>query len=327
MGKTKPIVLTNSMASCFQSCRKKYQFRYVDEIVRTDESVVALSFGSAVHAALERWFKYGVKDDAVLVARSFPGLELENQIKAAVLVERYIQHWCEDEKLFEIVGIEAEFKTPLRNPDTNAKSRTFTICGKADGIVRMNGELFILEHKTTSCLDDVYIQRIQIDKQIAIYADSISREMREPVAGAIYDIIQKPGIRMKKGETDEEFAARRAALIAKSKTGTTRAVKQEPETEDEFEARMRGVVDDSYFRREIIRFERAKIDEHIKELWSIAKDIRSGNYYRNTGECNAIGRKCPYLDLCVCGGDMSLCEGLYEHKRAHVELSEELVDD
>ena len=320
-------VITNSMASCFQSCRKKYQYRYVDNIVPVDDNVTALSFGSAVHSALERWFKYNIKEDAILVARSFPGLDTENQIKAAVLIEKYIEHWCNDEDLFRVVGIEKEFSVPLTNPDTNSKSRTWKLCGKADGLLRVNGKLYIMEHKTTSCLDDTYIARIQIDKQIALYADALSRELKEPVCGAIYDIIQKPTIRMKKGETEEEFQARRAALIAKSKTGTSSAKRQEPETEEAFEQRVRDSIDETFFRRERIEFTRANIQSHMREMWQISKDIKQGVYYRNTNECNAIGRKCPYLELCICGGDISLCEGLYTNERAHIELSTDILDE
>ena len=169
MGKTR--ILTNSMAGCFLSCRQKFDYRFNRQIVPVEDNVTALSFGSAVHAALERWFRYGIKDDAILVAESFPGLELENQLKASVLVEKYIEHWG-DKEPFEVVDVEKEFNVPLRNPANGHKSRTWTLCGKADGIVELDGDLYILEHKTTSCLDDAYIQRIGIDRQIAVYANA-----------------------------------------------------------------------------------------------------------------------------------------------------------
>ena len=321
MGKTR--ILTNSMAGCFLSCRQKFDYRFNRQIVPVDDNVTALSFGSAVHAALERWFRYGIKDDAILVAESFPGLELENQLKASVLVEKYIEHWG-DKEPFEVVDVEKEFNVPLRNPANGHKSRTWTLCGKADGIVELNGEPYILEHKTTSCLDDAYIQRIGIDRQIAVYANAIGYVYGNPAVGAIYDILQKPTIRMKKGETEEEFQARRAALIAKSKTGTSSAKRQEPESEAAFKQRLRETIDGSYFRREIVKFTPEDIKMHMSELWAISKEMRTGVLYRNTGECNALGRKCPYLELCLARGDMAKCEGIYTTKRANEELSADI---
>ena len=305
MGKTR--ILTNSMAGCFLSCRQKFDYRFNRQIVPVDDNVTALSFGSAVHAALERWFRYGVKDDAILVAESFPGLELENQLKASVLVEKYIEYWGEKE-VFDVVDVEKEFNVPLRNPANNHKSRT-------------NKDLYILEHKTTSCLDEAYIKRIGIDRQIAVYANAIQSAYAKPVVGAIYDILQKPSIRMKKGETEEEFQARRAALVAKSKTGTSSAKRQEPESEEAFKQRLRETIDGSYFRREVVKFTPDDIKMHMAEMWAISKEMRSGVLYRNTGECNA---KCPYLELCLARGDMAKCEGIYTTKRANEELSADI---
>lgn len=324
MGKTR--ILTNSMAGCFLSCRQKFDYRYNKEIVPVDDNVVALSFGSAVHAALERWFNYGVKEDAELVAESFPDLEVENKLKAAVLVERYIEHWGENEP-FKVVDVEKEFNVPLKNPATNRKSQAWTLCGKADGVVELDGSLYILEHKTTSCLDDAYIKRIGIDRQIAVYADAIERVYNRHVEGAIYDILQKPMIKMKKGETEEEFQARRSVLIAKSKTGTSSAKRQEPESEEQFKDRLRQTITGDYFRREVVRFKPEDIKMHMAEMWAISKDMKSGVLYRNTGECNALGRKCPYLELCAAHGDMCACEGLYTNKRANVELSQDINGD
>ncbi len=81
--------LTHSMMQCFQDCRQKYQYRYVDEIVPVTSSD-ALYFGSAVHLGLESWFKYGIKDAALLAieCQNMPEPEI---IRAKVLLEKYIE--------------------------------------------------------------------------------------------------------------------------------------------------------------------------------------------------------------------------------------------
>lgn len=311
--------ITYSMIRSFQTCRVQYDYRYNKNIVPVD-TPHALYFGSAVHAALEAWFKYG-DEEAARVAILKEGLEEEDMIKATVLVEKYIEHWGEEP--FRVIGVEHEFSEPLINPKTRHPSRTFQLCGKADGIVLMDGEHYILEHKTCANISQEYLDRILIDTQIALYANAISRQLGVKVVGAIYDILEKPQIRMKKGETESEFEARRAELIAKSKTGKTTAQRKMPESAQEFGDRLREAITESNFHREIVKFDDETMMEHCAEVWKIAEDIRRGSLYKNTGSCSTFGCPCKYLNLCRCKGDLSKCEGLYEFRRAHEELSKE----
>ena len=310
--------LTHSMMQCFQDCRQKYQYRYVDEIVPVT-SASALYFGSAIHRGLESWFKYGIKDAALLAieCQDMPEPEI---IRAKALLEKYIEQWSPEQ--FEVVEVEYEFGSPIRNPETNRSSHVWRLRGKVDGLVRYKGELFILEHKTTSKCDGAYIDRILIDSQIATYASAIESVIREPVAGAIYDILVKPQTRFKEGETDEEFEARKAALIAKSKTGTSKTQKQERETPEQFRERVLADISPDNFRREIVRFEAGDLRDHQVELWHIAKAMHKPAIFKNTGNCTKFSG-CPYLNLCRAKGDLACCEGIYEHRRAHEELTEE----
>ena len=57
-----PRVLSHSRASCFQLCRRKYYWRYVEGIKRDEASSPALTFGSAIHQALEAWWMSNDKE-------------------------------------------------------------------------------------------------------------------------------------------------------------------------------------------------------------------------------------------------------------------------
>ena len=59
-------------------------------------------------------------------------------------------------------------------------------------------------------------------------------------------IIKTASLKMKKAETDEEFEARRAELIKKSKTGTSKAQKQLGETPSEFFTRYKAAITHSF---------------------------------------------------------------------------------
>lgn len=312
-------ILTYSALRSFQTCRCAYDYRFNRSIVPTD-TARPLYFGTAVHAALEQWFKTGDRD-AAQTAIMEQGLPLEDYLKASVLFDSYADHWRNEP--FDIVSVEHEFSLPLRNPSTGRKSRLFELRGKVDAIVRdkSTGRLFILEHKTTSGISAEYIDRIMLDQQIAIYADAISRVLNEPVFGAIYDILQKPLLKMRQGETDEEFEARRADLLAKSKTGKTTSKKKEAETAAEFRERLRAAITPDFFRREFVEFDAEKLSKSMAELWAIASDMKKAVYYQNTASCAQFGRACPYLSLCRSGGRIEDCGGLYETKRAHCELT------
>jgi len=310
--------ITHSAMQSFKDCRAKYNYRYLQRLVPVEKRE-ALYFGSAVHAGLEAWFRYGIAEQAIDLAYSFDEIGLENQCKAAELLRAYIEHWHTEP--FEVISIERIFEAPLINPATKYPSTYWTLSGKVDGLVRYENSFYILEHKTTSSIDDAYLGRILIDAQIAIYALALSRELGGPVVGAIYDILQKPSIRMKKGESEEEFEARRAALIAKSKTGKSSAKQQIAETEAEFRERLKESITADNFRREIVKFQPEQLVQMEAELWELAADMRTvKTYYKNTSSCTKYGSPCEYLPLCRCNGDLALCEGLYTSQEAHSEL-------
>lgn len=313
--------LTHSGMQYFNDCRMKYHWRY-DLGLAPVEKIHALDFGSAFHAGLEFWFKYSLHDAAIATALDEAekrGLSVEDKIKLECMLDRYMEIY--EHEHFSVVEVEKAFRVDLRNPKTGRRSSAFDHSGKIDGLVRdANGDYYILEHKTTSDINDAYRKRILIDAQIAEYAVGIERLMGITIAGAIYDVAEKPRIKMKLGESDEEFEARKAELLAKSKTGKTSAKKQEPETEDEFRARVTAALSEQSFQRFTILFSDDRKREIREEMWAISQDMRKAVLYKNTGMCCKIGMECPYLDLCRAGGDIAACEGKFEQRKVNEEL-------
>lgn len=329
-------IITYSMISTFLGCRRKYQYRYVRGFTPIEKSD-SLEFGSAIHAILEILFlnqKSGAKStpdyyaDLIRSDCRIRGLSDELTEKAAALMKRYAEHYSSDDKLFEVVDVEHEFEQPLTNPKSNYSSRHYRFCGKVDGIVRSrnDGKLYILEHKTASIVDDAYIQKIRFDTQISLYAAAITKELGEPVAGSIYDILIKPAIRKKVEETEDEFELRKAELLAKSKTGKTSAKRQLGETIEEFGRRCEEAVTDTNFRREIVLFDSGQVDEMLEELWAIAADIRTCKvFYKCTGNCSKFGI-CPFMTACRAGGKIEQFPELYTQSAPHEELSNKITD-
>ena len=134
------------------------------------------------------------------------------------------------------------FEGPIINPATGAASRSFVLAGKVDGIVRIGDDHYILEHKTAATIDADYLERLWTDFQIAIYSQYVEQALGIPITGVIYNVLAKARLQQGKGETEEEYQARRAELLAKSKTGKTTAKRKLPESDEEFQAAARREV-------------------------------------------------------------------------------------
>lgn len=79
---------------------------------------------------------------------------------------------------------------------------------------------------------------------------NMSNSGLESLKGCSFNIairyIKTASLKMKKAETDEEFEARKAELLKKSKTGTTKAQKQVGESASDFFARYKAAITHSF---------------------------------------------------------------------------------
>jgi hypothetical protein len=231
---------------------------------------------------------------------------------------------------FDVVAVEKEFAAPLINPATGRRSRSFSMRGKVDLLVRMHGtgEYFIVEHKSAAQISGDYIDKLPLDLQVALYAHYLAQDMGIVVSGVIYDVVAKAKLKQGEGETEEEFALRRAELIAKSKTGTSSAKRKMPESDEEYAARLAEKYDDlSMYHRETLLLSQDDILETVTEVWALSQQLllarRENQWFRNTDQCVGMNRPCPYFALCRSNDNPNVLENLYETRPAHSELSPE----
>ena len=327
-------VLTYSALDCYRNCPRKYQLRYID-LLRRPQQPASLAFGTAIHEALRRWYTLAADNrrlPAVLdfIDFQYPNRAADAQEKAnwhlaRALLLGYAERYAPEE--FEVLHVEQEFEAEIRNPQTGRVSQTFTIAGKADGIVRLrsDGELYLLENKTASMLTSDYLDRLWTDTQIALYCFYL-RQQGFPIVGVIYNVLLKSRLQRRAGETDEEFEARRTALAAKNKSGRSTAQRQEPESEEEFAARLH----EWYARPEAFHRERIYLSEDRlallqEEVWEITQQYlgaRSrGQWLMNTSHCFSFQRPCEYLPYCQSGFNPNVRDNLFQVVPAHEELA------
>lgn len=325
---TSPMVTTYSMWNQFRNCRKAAELRYLQHLVPLERDR-NLHFGSLVHECLELW--HGQRDLAVVLdlidRRCMARAQDEDQKRdwhlATAMMRAYAERYAEEE--FEVVALEHVFEGSIVNPATGAASRSFRLAGKVDGIVRIDGEYFILEHKTASQIDSDYLERLWTDFQITLYAHYVEQTMSIPITGILYNVLVKARFQQSRGETEEEFEARRAELLAKSKTGRTTARRREPESDEDFQRRLaEKYADPAMFHRERLYLSRDRFDVLRAELWELTQAFldarRRGVFYQNTSFCFNYQRPCPYFALCRSNGNPNVIENFYQRAEPNEEL-------
>lgn len=323
-----PMVSTYSMWSLFRNCRKAVEWRYLDQLVPIQRNR-NLHFGSLIHECLQIWHqRRDLAEVLAVIDRLCPNrLQDENQRRdwhlAKAMMTAYATRYAAEE--LEVVGLEKNFEGPIINPATGAASRSFMLAGKVDGIVRIGGEHFILEHKTAAQVDGDYLEKLWTDFQITIYAHYIEQTMGIPITGILYNVLVKAKLQQGKGESEEEFQERRADLLARSKTGKTTAKRKLPESDDEYQARLaEKYTDTAMFHREMLYLSRDRFDILRSELWELTQAFldarRRGVFYQNTAFCFNYQRPCAYFALCRSNGNSNVIENFYQRVAPNEEL-------
>lgn len=197
-------LITTSEQRAFRACQRKHHLRYVTLREAIRESASAAYFGTLGHGGMEGWYSAmleggdrlsrALEEMRALWSEADEPCEFTWQ-KASTLIVGYHLRWRD--AALEVVEVEAEFRAPLINPDTGAKSRTFDLGGKIDVIVRdlETGDLLLMEHKTTS-LDigagSDYWMRLRMDDQVSAYFDG-AMALGHDVQGCLYDVLKRPG--------------------------------------------------------------------------------------------------------------------------------------
>jgi len=183
-----------------------------------------------------------------------------------------------------------------------------------------------LSHTTPPAnLTPDYLEKLWTDFQITLYAYYVEQTMQIPITGILYNVLVKARLQQAKGETVEEFEARRQELVAKSKTGRTTAKRRLPEADEEFSARLaEKYADPLMFHREMLYLSRDRFDVLRSELWELTQAFldarRRGVFYQNTAFCFNYQRPCPYFPLCRSNGNPNVRDNFYQRVAPNEEL-------
>lgn len=250
-GQSMPI--TASQITTFQRCREEYRLSY-RKLLRPFSDSPALVFGTAIHKGLELFFLGKDKAECLDVMEEYLS-DPFHVAKARVLMAGYMKHYENDE--IEALAVEKEFSFGRYG-------------GKIDAVAKINGKVYVVEHKTASDTPDVYWQKLAFDHQIQLYMAGARSLGFEP-EGVLYDVLIKPRARPKASEAPEAFLLRVRDLIKEDMP--------------------------AFYRRRIV-----KPSDDFALLETIANDIehvsRDACQPRSPGACVRYNQPCPFITLC-----------------------------
>lgn len=318
-------VITNSELKTARRCLRERYLAYVLGYRSTVEPDAFVD-GDGIHRALEAWWLAQGDVDPLEVALDELGrLELDpyRHAKLAVMVQGYHERWVGDRRHYEVLAVEREFRAPLVNPATSARSRTFDLAGKIDVVAKdLRTQLIVLiEHKTTS--EDIgpgstYWRRLLLDSQISVYYDG-ARALGYPIDECLYDVLGKPQHRPLQVPLLDELGSK-IVLDANGERVRTKAGKwretastadgyvlqTRPETPEEYAGRMLESIlaePDKYYQRGVVVRLGDEMTEARFDTWQqsrlIAEADAIGRHPRNVDSCIRYGRQCDYFGVCT----------------------------
>lgn len=321
-------LLTNSRLTTFRRCSLEQHLAYEEAIRPLGGDPETLRFGSLFHVGLAAWWLAyqhpGEQLDAALEAMRPLALDDFDQVRAECLMRGYDARWSGAEDI-EVLAVEQQFETELRNPLTGAASRTYRLAGKLDLVVlnRADQLIYIGEHKTSG--SDIgpgsqYWEALRIDAQISTYFAGARVLGYEP-AGCLYDVIGKPKHAPREATPEEQRKYTKAGLLYANQ-------RDRDETAEEYGLRLAEVLcadPDKYYRRGLIVRLPEEEREAAFDAWQAARLMReakaAGIYPRNVNACERYGRMCGYFPVCTKAASLDDATMYARVSNVHPELA------
>lgn len=282
--------VTQGVLATFMRCREEVKNHLAGlSQIRTS---AALQFGSLAHRTLEliygKWKKPPTKPEVAKVldfiykefmkedgARLSPeGLENIHTNMALLnsIMPHYFEFHKDDFKAGNWMELEQKFKVPSSVPGID-------LVGRIDGVRKQKKEVWLFESKTKSRIEeDSLTDSLSFDFQTNVYQYAVQKKYNVHPTGVLYNVIRRPGQKLKKDETLTAFAQR-----------VEEEIKKDPSY---------------YFLRYEIQIPKSEFQRFEGELSSIIEEFVEwcqGNlaHYRNTSSCLQRYGPCRFLPLCA----------------------------
>jgi len=285
------IYLSYSGMSCFMDCKRMYYWRYIQQLELIQFSPHFI-IGNAIDFGISLLYE---KDANTIKKTLMEFSKLRKKLRGEISLNIQQEQELNDQEVI-IVGMLEAYKDihkkhikELRHQHTQLKANVdfngITVGIKIDNIIGKKKKLYLHELKTTKQLTPDYVKNIKNDLQTAIYFHIYNLKKLGPTLdGIIYDVIQKPSIRLKKKETKQEFVGRLKEYY-KGPDGNTRYYME--------------IIDQPLLHK----------DRILNTITGIADDLKNRktmeDFYPNDRFCY-VYKRCEYYTICHEGATKSI---------------------
>ena len=256
--------IDHSSLEYIMTCTRKAQYHLVEKRKPADERM-ALSFGQAVHSALDEVFRHGPDAGQPALTTAFQSINVptgdhRDLLKASQMLDEYIHsdYLAHD---WEVVtgpsGLCCEL--PFSIPLGIVRGVRIVWTGRIDLIVRRDLGLYVVDHKTTSVFGKTYYDSFQHSSQTLGYVWAGQQYLNEPFRGFIINAFP---VRKSKPPTRDEPPRQRVFPV-------------DQDNVDEWRLNTLALLD---------------------LFLGVAGD---GFYPRMTNQCTTKFGRCEYFDVCA----------------------------
>jgi len=259
-------------------CMQKWDYIYNHKREPIDSGSFEASYGQEFHKLREGipTTFFGDKWTAVLNAHD----------------EAYVNRWSEKyENYWNVNYIEHELKFQFILADQSLYDGIYEYNGIVDAVVELNGEMYLLETKTTGADLERFSDRIrnQLQPKLYLLAAAESDILRPyDIQGIIIDATRRPGCRQKRTETDKQYVERVTDWYWDNK--------------------------ETAFRRTLITATDDELSDLSAEIMLI-KDMQDRKQFvKNRDACYAYNKQCGFYAVCFEGASLSN-DALYQIRK------------
>lgn len=290
--------ISNSKLDTFRKCHYKYHLRYI-EFLETLYIPKALWWGIVIHELLEYYYddaKHSMKKQYLKWKDKFFAMSPTQQAKVGVnaildiktIMQYYVKYWKNaDHELrddnIEFIETEIFLKVEI--------FPGVLLTGKVDGIVKIKGKYYILEHKSFGWNKPDSFQRY-INQQTIIYCYVMEKFYGYKIEGVLWDYIRSEPPR-EPGETQNGLSlAQNSKIIPLS---YKRAVKRNGLRWKDYRKYMHKYEDnnENFFDRMLVAVNR-------RAMKTVLRDLKE--------DCNLMIEKGEVLISHSTGKDCKWCE-------------------
>lgn len=302
-------LVTHSEAQTFRDCRQKWELSY-EQGLKSKFASLPFFLGTVLHVYLQHYY-LGERPQLPVIAakvRATSGKFLPQVDDAAhlgitcmgALLELYPKFDCVKRLKLKVLGTEMPFKMPM----PGGKIHT----GMIDVLAKDSyGRIYIIDHKSTSQIDDSFIESFGLNSQFQTYLWAVRGDPAIiKLAGGlapyaiIPNLVKKPTLRLGKTESVTKFVARIKEHILTNPGNYfhSEPLYYEHKTNKRFEASTEPLISE------------------IARVQKLQGQARKDALYPNFSQCDGHYGRCPFQGVCrqVPGAEAFLTQKAVRHE-------------